>query len=81
VDTNSTISILANVASLIDTHEMGESTKRTVQVNVKMSEDDFALLLRAAELRWPEAIISNSGVLLGLAKIAAKRILEAKPEG
>ena len=35
----------------------------TVQVNVKMSEDDFALLLGAANLRWPEAIISNSGVL------------------
>ena len=28
----------------------------------------------------PAAIISNSGVLLGLAKIAAKRILETNPE-
>jgi hypothetical protein len=59
---------------------MNEFAKRTVQVNVKMSEDDFALLLRAANLRWPEAIISNSGVLLGLAKIAAKSILESNPE-
>jgi len=73
--------MLANVSGLVDTHGMDESAKRTVQVNVKMSEDDFALLLGAASRRWPEAIISNSGVLLGLAKIAAKRILETAPEG
>jgi hypothetical protein len=72
--------MLANERSLVDTHGMNESAKRTVQVNVKMSEDDFALLLGAANCRWPEAIISNSGVLLGLAKIAAKRILETNPE-
>ena len=47
---------------------------------VRVSEDDFALLLGAANCRWPEAIISNSGVLLGLAKIAAKRILDTNPE-
>jgi len=40
-----------------------------------MSEDDFALLQDAARARWPEAIISNSGILLGLAKVEAKRIL------
>jgi len=43
---------------------------------VKMSEEDFALLQDAARARWPEAIISNSGILLGLAKIEANRVLK-----
>jgi len=47
-----------------------------VQVNVKMSSEDFALLRRAAHKLWPDAVISNSGILLGLARIAAKRVLE-----
>jgi hypothetical protein len=52
-----------------------ESTKRTVQVNVKMSTDDFSLLQKAAQQLWPDAIISNSGIVLGLAKLAAKDVL------
>jgi hypothetical protein len=46
--------------------------KRTVQVNVKMTQEDFELLCRAAEKRWPEAVMTNSGIVLGLAKIAAR---------
>ena len=46
--------------------------KRTVQVNVKMRPEDFALLKKAADKRWPEAVMTNSGIVLGLAKIAAK---------
>lgn len=54
-----------------------ESTgKRTVQVNVKMSSDDFSLLRRAADALWPDAIVSNSAIILGLAKIAAKDVLD-----
>jgi hypothetical protein len=49
--------------------------KRTVQVNVKMTQEDFDLLLKAAEKRWPDAVMTNSGVVLGLAKIAAKETL------
>jgi hypothetical protein len=49
--------------------------KRTVQVNVKMSPDDFTLLKKAAEKRWPDAVITNSGIVLALAKIAAKSTL------
>jgi hypothetical protein len=52
--------------------------KRTVQVNVKMSGEDFALLKKAAEKLWPDAIISNSGILLGLAKIAATRLVAGR---
>ena len=29
--------------------------KRTIQVNVKMSEEDFALLKEAADKHWPDA--------------------------
>jgi hypothetical protein len=57
-----------------------ESTgKRTVQVNVKMSAEDFSTLQRAANTLWPDAIVSNSGIILGLAKLAAKEILKKKP--
>jgi hypothetical protein len=55
---------------------MQSGGKRTVQVNVKMSGEDFALLQHAAQKLWPDAVISNSGVLLGLAKITAKRVAE-----
>jgi hypothetical protein len=36
--------------------------KRTVQVNVKMSPDDFQLLKKAAEKKWPDAVMTNSGM-------------------
>jgi hypothetical protein len=54
---------------------MTQASKRIVQVNVKMSEEDFLLLQQAAQSRWPDAIISNSGILLGLARIEAKRVV------
>jgi uncharacterized protein (DUF1778 family) len=49
--------------------------KRTVQVNVKMTEEDFTLLRKAAEKRWPDAVITNSGIVLALARIAAQETL------
>jgi hypothetical protein len=52
--------------------------KRTVQVNVKMTQDDFELLNKAAAKRWPDAVMTNSGVVLGLAKIAARQALKGK---
>jgi uncharacterized protein (DUF1778 family) len=52
--------------------------KRTVQVNVKMTEDDFRLLQKAAEKRWPGAMMTNSSIVLSLAKIAAREILRKK---
>jgi hypothetical protein len=53
--------------------------KRTVQVNVKMSPEDFQLLKKAAEKRWPDAVMTNSGILLALAKITARESL-SKPK-
>jgi hypothetical protein len=55
-----------------------QSSKRIVQVNIKMSAEDFELLKRAADTCWPDAILSNSGMILGLAKMAAKNILRGK---
>jgi hypothetical protein len=57
---------------------METTGKRTVQVNVKMSAEDFDNLQKAANVLWPEAILSNSGIILGLAKLAAKDILKKK---
>ena len=52
--------------------------KRTTQVNVKMNEEDFALLQKAAEKHWPDAILTNSGIVLALAKISVRQILGRK---
>jgi uncharacterized protein (DUF1778 family) len=62
---------------------MSATGKRTVQVNVRLSEDDFELIRKAAAKLWPEAVLSNSGIVLGLARLAAKQTVEAqkKPRG
>jgi len=54
------------------------SMKRTAQVNVKMTEEDFRLLRRAAEKKWPDAVLTNSGIVLALARIAARQTLGKK---
>ena len=58
---------------------METTGKRTVQVNVKMSTEDFEILQKAGKALWPDAIVSNSGIILGLARLAAKGILKKKP--
>ena len=73
-DTKSTLSNIVNQVQLADTGVM----KRTVQVNVKMTEVDFKMLRKAAEKRWPDAVITNSGIVLALAKIAARDTLGKK---
>jgi hypothetical protein len=57
---------------------MEPTEKRTVQVNVKLSEKDFDTLRKAGSVLWPDAIVTNSGIILGLAKLAAKDILKKK---
>jgi hypothetical protein len=51
---------------------MSDQGKRSVQVNVRLSEQDFELVKKAAAKLWPNAVLSNSGILLGLARLAAK---------
>jgi hypothetical protein len=55
---------------------MQSNGKRTVQVNVKMTGEDFTLLRKAAQSYWPDAVLSNSGIVLGLAKMAARDVLK-----
>ena len=43
-----------------------------------MTEEDFALLRKAAEKRWPDAVMTNSGIVLALARIAARETLARK---
>ncbi len=52
-----------------------EDMKRTVQVNVKMTPEDAELFKNAAEQRWPDAVLTNSGIILALARIAARETL------
>ncbi len=64
------VTLQGNPESLIQ-----DGMKRTVQVNVKMTQEDFDLLRKAAEKKWPDAVMTNSGIVLALAKIAARQIL------
>jgi hypothetical protein len=52
-----------------------KSGKRDMQVGVEMSADDFAEFKRAADVLWSGAILSNSSVILGLAKLKASDVL------
>lgn len=53
--------------------------KRTTSVTVKMSEEDYELLNKAADSIWPGALLTRSSVVLGLAKIGAETVLK-KPK-
>ena len=59
-------------------YRIQEGMKRTLQVNVKMTQDDFDLLKKAADKRWPDAVMTNSGIVLALARIAARDTLKKK---
>jgi len=72
--TKGTMSIVAEQEKFPDIGRM----KRTVQVNVKMTEEDFKTLKRAADKRWPDAVMTNSGIVLALARIAAKETLQRR---
>jgi len=67
------VTLLGNGTSLVQA-----GMKRTVQVNVKMTEEDFTMLRKAAEKKWPDAVMTNSGIGLALARIAAREILGRK---
>jgi hypothetical protein len=50
--------------------------KRDIQVSVRMSVEDLDLLKQAADTLWPKAILTNSSIVLGLARIGAEKALE-----
>ena len=43
-----------------------------------MSADDFTELKQAATMLWPGAILTNSSVILGLAKLKASDVVESR---
>lgn len=49
--------------------------KRTVQVGIRLSEDDLAKLQRAARAAWPGARLSQAAAILSLALREADKIL------
>jgi uncharacterized protein (DUF1778 family) len=49
--------------------------KRTLQINVRMSNEDLALLQKAAGVLWPGVELTTSTIVLSLAKKAAGEIL------
>ncbi|MBZ5533999.1 MAG: hypothetical protein LAO20_21420 [Acidobacteriia bacterium] len=49
--------------------------KRTSSITVKLSPADYSMLTKAAAVIWPGAIMTNSSIVLSLAKIAAENIL------
>jgi hypothetical protein len=57
---------------------MERTSKHTIQMNVRLSTDDFELNQKAANVLWPDAVLTNSGILLGLARIAARDVLKSK---
>ncbi len=70
--------ILLVTLPLLTNCRIQEGMKRTLQVNVKMTQDDFDLLKKAADKRWPDAVMTNSGIVLALARIAARDTLKKK---
>jgi hypothetical protein len=59
-------------------HSLSMAGKRTLSVTVKMSEEDLGLLMRAAGKAWSGAIVTRSGIVLGLAKLGAESVLQKK---
>jgi len=59
---------------------MSAMAKRALQINVRMSNDDLALLQRAAAALWPGVELTTSTIVLSLAKKAAEEALRAKPK-
>ena len=54
--------------------------KRTLQINVRMSNEDLALLKKAAATQWPDLELTTSTIVLSLAKKEADRILHPARE-
>ena len=58
-----------------NTVAMQPTQKRTIQINLRLTDGDSLLLMKAAEKRWPGAELSQPGVIPSLAKLAARDIL------
>jgi hypothetical protein len=54
---------------------MRRMAKRDIQISVKMEQKDFELFMKAAAHVWPKAPMSQSSIVLGLARIGAESVL------
>ena len=54
------------------------AAKRDRQIGVRVSDRDLKMLRRAAEVLWPNAPITNSTMVLTLARLKAQEILKPK---
>ena len=52
--------------------------KRDKLLSVRLTTEDLKLLQQAAGVLWPGAPVSNSSILLGLAKLKAQEVLQKK---
>jgi hypothetical protein len=57
----------------------GMTVTRTVSVTVKMSQEDWDRLERAAAVLWPGAIMTRSSQVLALVRQQVDRVLEQEP--
>jgi hypothetical protein len=58
---------------------MENTGKRTVQVNVKMSAEDFSMLQRAAGTLWPEALSAIQVLFWALPRLQPKMFSRGHP--
>lgn len=50
------------------------SEKRSEMVSVRLTPTDLETFQQAADILWPGAILSRSGILLGLARMMAEKV-------
>jgi len=55
-----------------------KSSKRDLQVNVRLSAEALELMRRAAEQTWPDVPLTNSTLLLTLAHKQALQLLDGR---
>ena len=54
--------------------------KRTEAVTVRLTESDLKKLQQAADILWLGAVLTQSGMILGLARLKADEIMRQKPK-
>jgi hypothetical protein len=53
--------------------------KRTKAITIRLTPGDMETLKKAGEALWPGAVLTQSGIVLGLARMMAESVLKKKP--
>lgn len=53
--------------------------KREKQISLRVSAEDWELMMKAAQVAWPKAAMSRAAIVTSLARWKAEEILAAKP--